>query len=328
MKTLDLIIPCFNEEESLLLFYQETDKVARSMPDYRFHYIFVNDGSRDRTLDIMRRLAAEHPEVSYLSFSRNFGKEAAMYAGFRHSTGDLAAVMDADLQHPPALLPAMAAGIEEGYDCCAACRSSREGEGKLRSLFSSVFYRFSNHLTEVKLPQNAVDYRMMTRQMLNAVLELSESERFSKGIFAWVGFETKWILYSNVERLAGTSKWSVKGLLHYAVSGIAAFSVKPLAAVRNTGIFLFAASLLYALFLLIRVCCGADISGNASVLCLLLFLGGILELSVGVVGEYVARIYQEAKDRPLYILKESNLPMIPSGAKRPADTDREDTPHD
>ena len=279
------------------------------MADCRVSYIFVNDGSSDGTQAQIRALAALHPEVHYISFSRNFGKEAAMYAGLLHSSGDLVAVMDADLQHPPALLPAMAAGIEEGYDCCAARRLDREGEGWLRRSLSSLYYRISNSLTDIRLEQNAVDFRMMTRQMVNAVLKLSESERFSKGIFAWVGFETKWIPYENIERQAGKSKWSLRSLARYALDGITSFSVKPLRAVRNMGILLCAGSLIYILAVLIKVLIrGVDVPGYTSTLCVLLFLGGVLELSMGIVGEYVAQIYIEAKDRPLFLIKETDIP--------------------
>jgi len=307
MKTIDLIVPCYNEAESLPLFYEEIRRVAEGMPAYRLRLVLVNDGSTDATLSVMRSLAATDNSVSYYSFSRNFGKEAAMLCGFRHSDSDLVAVIDADLQHPPALLPLMAAGIEEGYDCCAACRSTRAGENRLRAFISGLFYRFSNSLTEVKLPQNAVDYRMMTRQMADAVLSLSESERFSKGIFSWVGFETKWIPYENVERRAGTSKWNFRSLTRYALNGITAFSVKPLTAVRNMGIFLCAASMIYILATLIKtLITGIDVPGYTSTLCIVLFLGGIIELSLGIVGEYIAHIYKEAKDRPVYILKEEH----------------------
>ena len=309
MKTLDLVIPCYNEADNIVPFYEEASRAAAAMADCRVSYIFVNDGSSDGTQAQIRALAALHPEVHYISFSRNFGKEAAMYAGLLHSSGDLVAVMDADLQHPPALLPAMAAGIEEGYDCCAARRLDREGEGWLRRSLSSLYYRISNSLTDIRLEQNAVDFRMMTRQMVNAVLKLSESERFSKGIFAWVGFETKWIPYENIERQAGKSKWSLRSLARYALDGITSFSVKPLRAVRNMGILLCAGSLIYILAVLIKVLIrGVDVPGYTSTLCVLLFLGGVLELSMGIVGEYVAQIYIEATDRPLFLIKETDIP--------------------
>lgn len=305
MKHVEIIVPCFNEAEVLELFLSETEKVTGALTDYRFSYIFVDDGSRDGTLALLRKLSQENPRVHYLSFSRNFGKEAAMYAGLSHSTGDLVAVMDADLQHPPALLPQMLKEIEAGHDCAAACRSSREGERGLRSFFSGLFYRFSNSLSEVKMPQNAVDYRLMTRQMVNAILQLSEVERFSKGIFVWVGFDTVWIPYENVERPLGQSKWRFHSLLKYAVDGITSFTTKPLKLIRNVGLVLFIISLIYILITLVKtLIMGVDVPGYASLLCVQLFLGGTLQLSLGIVGEYIAHIYLEAKDRPIYLLKE------------------------
>ena len=305
MKHVEIIVPCFNEAEVLELFLSETEKVTGALTDYRFSYIFVDDGSRDGTLALLRNLSKENPRVHYLSFSRNFGKEAAMYAGLSHSTGDLVAVMDADLQHPPALLPQMLKEIEAGHDCAAACRSSREGEKGLRSFFSGLFYRFSNSLSEVKMPQNAVDYRLMTRQMVDAILQLSEVERFSKGIFVWVGFDTVWIPYENVERPLGQSKWRFRSLLKYAVDGITSFTTKPLKLIRNVGLVLFIISLIYILITLVKtLIMGVDVPGYASLLCVQLFLGGTLQLSLGIVGEYIAHIYLEAKDRPIYLLKE------------------------
>ena len=308
MKTVDIIVPCYNEADGIALFYEETDKVVRTIPGYAFSYLFINDGSRDDSLSIMRKLSAEHPNIHYISFSRNFGKEAGMYAGLTHSSGDYVIIMDADLQHPPALIPQFVSAIEEGYDCAAACRTTRTGEKGLRSFLSGLFYKFSNAMTEVTLPQNAVDYRMMSRKMVNAICSMAEVERFSKGIFAWVGFQTKWIPYENVERAVGTSKWSFKGLVKYAIDGITAFTVKPLHLIRNMGIVLFMFSLIYALIVFIKTLVnGVDVPGYASIICLLLFLGGIIEFSVGIVGEYVSHIYLEAKDRPVYIIQETDL---------------------
>ena len=308
MKTVDIIVPCYNEADGLELFYQETEKVVSRISGCEVSYIFINDGSRDGSLRIMRELAAAHPRVHYISFSRNFGKEAGMYAGLRYSRGDYVIIMDADLQHPPAMIPQFVSAIEEGYECAAACRTTRAGEKGLRSFLSGLFYKFSNAMTDVKLPQNAVDFRMMSRKMVNAICSLSEVERFSKGIFAWVGFETKWIPYENVERAVGTSKWSFKGLVKYAIDGITAFTVKPLRMIRNMGILLFLISLIYALVIFVKTLVrGVDVPGYASIVCLLLFLGGIIEFSVGIVGEYVSHIYLEAKDRPVYIIQETDL---------------------
>ena len=308
MKTVDIIVPCYNEAEGLKLFYEETEKVVSKIAGYEFSYLFINDGSRDDSLKLMRGLAAEHPRVHYISFSRNFGKEAGMNAGLTHSTGDYVIIMDADLQHPPALIPHFVEAIETGYDCAAACRSTRAGEKGLRSFFSDLFYKFSNAMTEVKLPQNAVDYRMMSRKMVDAICSMSEVERFSKGIFAWVGFDTAWIPYENVERAVGTSKWSFRGLVRYAIDGITAFTVKPLRMIRDLGLLLFLFSLVYILVVFIKTLVrGVDVPGYASIVCLLLFLGGVIEFSLGIVGEYISHIYLEAKDRPIYIIQETDL---------------------
>lgn len=308
MTSVDIIVPCYNEEEGLALFYRETRKVLDGMAAYAFTYILVDDGSSDSTLAVMKRLAGDNPDVRYLSFSRNFGKEAAMYAGLSASRGDLVIIMDADLQHPPALIPDMMKGIEEGYDCCAASRSTRKGEAPIRSLFSRMFYHLSNRMTNVKMAYGAVDFRIMTRQMVNAILKLSEVERFSKGIFAWVGFETKWYPYENVERTVGTSKWSFWGLFRYALDGITSFSIVPLRLVSLMGVVISLGAFIYILITLTQTLLfGIDVPGYVTTLCALLFLGGIIELSLGIVGEYIAHMYMESKNRPIYILKESNL---------------------
>ena len=308
MKSVDIIVPCYNEAEGLPIFYEETRKVTDQIAGYTFRFIFVNDGSSDGTIDVIRALAAANGDVEYISFSRNFGKESAMFAGLSNSTADLVIIMDADLQHPPAMIPDMLAGIEEGYDCCAARRSSREGESRLSSLFSTLFYKVSNSLTTVKLPQNAVDYRVMTRRMVDAILQLTESDRFSKGIFAWVGFETKWLPYINVERRVGTTKWNFRKLLAYAVSGISSFSVAPLRFVTSTGFIISLLAFIYIIITLIKTfITGIDVPGYTTTLCALLLLGGIIELSIGILGEYISKIYTEAKDRPLYIVKESSF---------------------
>ena len=324
MYSVDIIVPCYNEAEVLETFLEESEKILREIPNYSFSYLFVNDGSRDETLPILRSLCQKHPRVHYLSFSRNFGKEAAMFAGLRHSSGDYVIVMDADLQHPPAPIPRMIQEIEAGHNCAAACRKSRKGEKSLSSRISGLFYGISNSLSEVKMPQNAVDFRMMSRPMVEAILKLSEVERFSKGIFVWVGFDTVWIPYENVERTLGSSKWSFRGLLKYAIDGITSFTTKPLRLIRNSGLLLFIAAVIYILYTLIKtLVIGKDVPGYASLLCVVLFLGGTLQLSLGIVGGYIAHIYLEAKDRPIYILKESDLasPEItpdPRSEKEPA----------
>lgn len=308
MSLIDIVVPCYNEEEGLELFVTETNKVIETLPDYDFRYILVNDGSRDNTYLVMKKLAEQYENVKYISFSRNFGKEAAMFAGFKNSSGDYVIVMDADLQHPPTMFPDMIKGIEEGYDCCAAMRSSREGESKIRSFFSKTFYKISNRITDVKMPYNAVDYRIMSRAMVNSILELSEVQRFSKGIFSWVGFNTKWLPYENVERAVGTTKWSFWGLFRYAIDGIACFSVTPLRFIAALGFFISAIAFIYILVTLIQTLVfGINVPGYVTTLCATLFLGGITEFSIGILGEYIGRIYMETKDRPIYILQHSNL---------------------
>lgn len=308
MKTVSIIIPCYNEEAVLNLFYTETQKVLDTISGYRFHYIFVDDGSQDKTPLILKKLSNTYAYIDFLSFSRNFGKEAGMYAGLKHADGEYVIIMDADLQHPPALIPIMIKEIEAGYDCCAAMRTSRTGESKIRSAFSRTFYRLSNKLTDVNLVQGAVDYRIMSRQMVNAVLSLSEVQRFSKGIFSWVGFHTKWIPYENVERTIGKTKWSFWGLFKYAIDGITAFSVAPLRMVSAMGFIISIFAFLYIAITLIQTLAfGIVVPGYVTTLCAVLFLGGIIELSIGILGEYIGHIYMEAKDRPIYILKESSL---------------------
>ncbi|MDO5409332.1 MAG: glycosyltransferase family 2 protein [Lachnospiraceae bacterium] len=308
MNTVDIVVPCFNEAEGLELFLLETLKVTETLQKYSFRFIFVNDGSKDNTLAVMTDLAKRFPRISYLSFSRNFGKEAAMYAGLQASTADYVIIMDADLQHPPELIPKMAASLEAGHDCCAAMRTSRKGESRIRSLFSRSFYHISNRLTNVSLAYGAVDYRMMTRQMVDAILKLCEIERFSKGIFAWVGFDTDWIPYENVERTIGTSKWSFHSLSRYAIDGITSFSVVPLRMLSVVGAVISLTAFVYILITLAQTLIyGIDVPGYASTLCAVLFLGGVIELSIGIVGEYISHIYMETKHRPIYLLKECRM---------------------
>lgn len=308
MKTIDIIVPCYNEQEVLQKFYAETGKVVNNIKEYVFQFLFVDDGSTDNTIQIIEKLAARNKDVRYLSFSRNFGKEAAIYAGLKYASGEYVILMDADLQHPPALIPAMISGIEEGYDCCAAKRMNRDGESRLRSAFSHMFYKISNCITDIQIPQNAVDFRMMSAKMVHAVLQISEVERFSKGIFAWIGFQTKWIPYENVERTEGTTKWSFLKLLKYAAGGVTSFSIMPLRIVSCMGFVIFILAGIYIAATVIRTFAfGIEVPGYVTTLSAVLFLGGILELSIGIVGEYVAHIYMETKNRPVYILKQSNF---------------------
>ncbi len=308
--TIDIIVPCYNEEDVLNMFYTELTKVTSAISDYDFKCIFVDDGSHDNTLTIIRELATIHDDVKYISFSRNFGKEAAMYAGLTHTDGDYVIIMDADLQHPPTMIPDMIDGIKEGYDCCAARRTTRKGEAKIRSFFSRMFYRINKKMTNINLVQGAVDFRIMTRQMVDAVLELSERQRFSKGIFAWVGFKTKWLPYENVERPLGTTKWSFTGLFKYAINGITCFSITPLRMVTGLGFIISAFAFIYIIATLIKTFIfGIDTPGYVTTLCAILFLGGIIEISIGILGEYISNIYMEVKNRPIYILKDTNLPL-------------------
>jgi glucosyltransferase len=308
MKTVDIIVPCYNEEDVLAMFYEETSKVVNAIKDYSFRYIFVDDGSKDKTLEILMELGDLHQEVKYISFSKNFGKEAGMFAGLTYSDSDYVVVMDADLQHPPKMIPDMLSGIEEGYDCCAARRTSRKGESHIRSAFSRTFYRLNNKLTDVDLVQGAVDFRVMTRQMVQAVLSLSEKQRFSKGIFAWVGFKTKWLPYENVERIVGTTKWSFWGLFKYAIDGITAFSVAPLRMVTGMGFFISVFAFVYIIVTLIHtLVSGIDVPGYTTTLCAVLFLGGIIEISMGILGEYIAHVYMEVKNRPIFVMKNTNF---------------------
>jgi glycosyltransferase involved in cell wall biosynthesis len=308
MKTVDIVAPCYNEGKALEKFFRETSDVVQSVSGYDFRFIFIDDGSADDTLKIIQALAERHPYVRYISFSRNFGKEAGIYAGLKHSRSDLTVVMDADLQHPPALLPRMLQAMEEGYDSCAARRVSREGEPMIRSFFARWFYRLINAMTDVDLVDGAVDYRMMTRQMAEAVVSLSEIQRFSKGIFTWVGFKTKWVEFKNVERLEGESKWSLWKLFKYAVDGITSFTTAPLRFASVVGLAASLSSFLLILYEFVKsMIYGVDVKGYPSTLIMLLLIGGIMIMSCGILGEYVARMYMETKRRPIYIEKISNI---------------------
>lgn len=308
MKRIDIVVPCFNEEDVLPVFIEETNRVLDSVSGYDFRYILVDDGSGDNTLAVMRTLAAQCARVKYISFSRNFGKEAAFFAGLEYADGDYVIVMDADLQHPPALIPQMIASIEKGHDCCAAYRNNRSGDGHIRSFFSKLFFRFSNSMTGTKMPYGAVDYRMMTRQMVDAVLSLKEDQRFSKGIFCWVGFDTEWIGYDDVQRTIGTTKWSFRGLLKYALTGILSFSTVPLQVISILGFFISFLAFGYGIVTVIQtLVLGIDVPGYATLLCVMLLLGGIIELSVGILGLYLSRIFAETKRRPVYIIKTENV---------------------
>lgn len=304
----ELIVPCYNEAEVLPLFYEESCKVLDGIAGYEFGFLFIDDGSSDGTLSIMKELSIKDKRVKYISFSRNFGKESAMYAGLKNSVGDYAVVMDADLQHPPALIPDMLKAMEEGYDCCAANRTTRSGDPKLRQLFTKGFYRFVNKISDVDMPDGAGDFRMMNRNMINAVVAMSEVQRFSKGIFSWVGFNTKWISFEDVKRAAGETKWSFWGLFKYAVEGITAFSTVPLKFAIYLGSLVSASSFIYLLGVIIKTLIyGRDFPGYASMITIVLFLGGCIILCCGILGEYMAKIYIEVKNRPVYIIRKTNI---------------------
>ena len=307
MPKLSIVVPCYNEEETIPLFYPAVEKVVKQMP-VETEYWFVNDGSSDDTLAELRKLHAQDPErVHYVSFSRNFGKEAGLYAGLQVATGDYVVVMDADLQDPPEYLPEMYKAISTGeYDCVGMRRTDRKGEAKFKSFLSNQFYNVINKISDTKIVSGARDYRMMTRQMVDAVLSLTEYNRFSKGIFNWVGFKTKYLPYKNVERVAGTTDWSTRKLFKYAIDGITDFSEAPLAIATWAGGLTAFVSIIGMIVVVIRKILEPSSSafGWASMVCIILFLGGIQLLCLGIVGRYIGRIYMQTKKRPIYIIKE------------------------
>ena len=308
MLKLSIVVPCYNEEESIPLFYPAVEKVVRQMNDLQIEYWFVNDGSSDNSLIEMRKLHEQDPDrVHYVSFSRNFGKEAGLYAGLQAATGDYVVVMDVDLQDPPEFLPQMYELIKTGeYDCIGTRRVDRAGEAKFKSFLSTQFYHIINRLSQTNIVPGARDYRMMTRQMVNAVLSLKEYNRFSKGIFSWVGFKTKYLDYHNVERVAGKTDWSTWKLFKYAFDGIADFSQVPLSIAVWLGTTSFVLSIIGLLFVIIRriIKPGSSVFGWASMICIILLLGGLQLLCIGILGKYIGRIYLQVKQRPIYIIKE------------------------
>ncbi len=308
---ISIIVPCHNEEEMVPIFHKEITAVSDQLPDTAFELIFVNDGSKDATLAELKRLAALDERVHYLSFSRNFGKEAAMVAGLRHATGDYVAVMDADLQDPPAMLVEMVALIRTGeYDCIGTKRVDRKGEPPIRSFFARQFYHLINRISDTEIVDGARDFRLMTRQMVDAVLEMTEYNRFSKGIFSWVGFETKYLSYENQERVAGKTTWSFWSLFKYSLDGIVAFSEAPLAIAAFTGFLSFAVAILAALILTVRTLVfGNETSGWTSLIVIILGMGGLQLLCLGILGKYLGKTFMETKRRPLYILKETDVAL-------------------
>lgn len=306
-----VVVPCYNEEQALPYFIPEIQQVAKTLEaQYQvdLEVLLVNDGSKDGTLSLMRTYAGQYQNVCYLSFSRNFGKEAAIYAGLEHAKGDYVAIMDADMQDPPALLPQMYEILrDEPYDSVATRRVDRAGEPPIRSFFARTFYKLINRISDADIVDGARDYRLMKRAMVDAILSMKEYNRFSKGIFGWVGFRTKWLPYENVQRVAGETKWSFWKLFLYSIEGIVAFSTAPLAMASVFGIITCLCAALALCFILVRtILFGDPVEGWPSMMCVMLFLGGIQLLSIGVIGQYLAKTYLETKHRPIYILQESS----------------------
>lgn len=340
-KIVDIIVPCYNEGKTIDIFFDEVQRVVTQIEGYRFQYIMIDDGSTDSTLDKIRRIAeeagtstagasadgagrtdgaaTERTIVRYISFSRNFGKEAAMYAGLRtaeQNKSDYAVIMDADLQHPPQLIQEMIRITDEtGCDSCAARRVTRKGEPRIRSAFARAFYKIMNRYSSIEILDGAVDFRLMNRRMVKAIVSMPESQRFSKGIFAWVGFDTRWVEFENVTRLSGESKWSLWSLLKYAIAGFIDFAASPL---KFVGVFGGITTVGAAIYLIAEILktliMGKDTPGYASIICLILFFGGLITAILSIMGEYIGRMYMETKHRPIYIEKESNIDEIQKGS--------------
>lgn len=310
MDTISVVVPCYNEEEALPLFYGMLCDAMQALPQHAFELLLVNDGSSDGTLEVMKQLAEKDSRVRYLSFSRNFGKEAALYAGLQHSNGSLVVVMDADGQDPPALLATMVQILAENSDCdCVATRRvTRKGEPPIRSFFARMFYRILNRMSKTEVVDGARDFRMMRRSMVDAILSLQEVNRFSKGLFGWVGFNTHWLEYENKQRVAGETKWSFGKLLLYSIDGLVSFTATPLAISSVMGLFFCAVAFIMLVWIIFKTLMWGDpVGGWPSMACILLFVGGTQLFSVGILGQYLSKAYMETKKRPIYILKESNL---------------------
>ena len=309
MNTISIVVPCYNEEKALPFFYKEIYKIAAQMQGFQFELIFVDDGSKDRTLEICKELKLLDERVHYLSFSRNFGKEAALYAGLKAATGNYIAVMDADLQDPPELLKDMLSILQndEQIDCVATRRTTRRGEPPIRSFFAKNFYKLINKISKAEIMDGARDFRMMTRQVVDTVLSMEEYNRFSKGIFGWIGFRTKWLDYVNVERVAGETKWSFWKLFLYAIDGIIAFSTMPLVIASLSGILFCITAILMAVYFAVKtVLYGDPVAGFPTLICLILLIGGVQLFCIGILGQYLSKTYLEAKKRPIYIVKETD----------------------
>ena len=307
MKKLSVVIPCYNEQETIAIYLNEMKKIESELP-LAFEYIFINDGSKDDTLLILREVADRYDNVNFISFSRNFGKEAALLAGLKATTGDFVTVMDVDLQDPPGLLPQMYQKIQEGYDIVGTRRSSRTGEPVIRSFFAKKFYQVINQISDTEMVDGARDFRLMTRQVVDAILELNEVNRFSKGIFSWVGFDTYYISFENRERSAGETSWNFWSLFKYSLEGIINFSEAPLTFATLIGLGSCIMSILAMIyFFLDNLVTQNPVPGWPSLVCIILFLGGLQLFCLGIVGKYIGKIFTEVKNRPNYIIKESNL---------------------
>ena len=307
MDRISIVTPCYNEQESLPVFYRQITEILQKT-DCEYGLVWVDDGSRDNTLSVMKGLAETDEHVIYLSLSRNFGKEAAMYAGLCSARGDYVAVMDADMQDPPGLIPRMLDILREGsYDSVATRRADRKGEPPVRSWFARRFYQIINKISDVDIVDGARDFRLMKRKMVDAIVSMAEYNRFSKGIFGWVGFRTYWITYENIERVAGESKWNFWKLFKYAVDGIINFSQTPLSIASWFGIGMTFCSFMILIFLVLRrLIFGDPVAGWASIVCIIIFIGGIQLFCIGIMGQYIAKIYMESKHRPVFIISESN----------------------
>lgn len=311
MKLISVIVPCYNEQEVLPLYYDEMNKIMAQMKsehgDIDFELLFINDGSKDNTLKMLRELSAKDKHVRYISFSRNFGKEAGMYAGLENSKGDYVVIMDADLQHPPSFIPQMYNYVsKEGYDCATTRRVSRKGESKIRSWFAMKFYKIMNKISQTEIVDGAQDFRFMTRQMVNAILSMKEYNRFSKGIFSWIGFNVKYIEYENVERAAGTTAWSFWKLFAYSLEGIFAFSTAPLALASLLGVLSCLVAFIWIIVIIVKTLAfGESVQGFPTIMCAVFFVGGLQLFCTGILGQYLSKTYLETKHRPIYIISET-----------------------
>lgn len=309
VEQISIIVPCYNEQEALPYFSKEIIRIADQLPAYEFQIVFVNDGSKDKTLELLKSYEKSDPRIHYISFSRNFGKEAAMYAGFRYATGDYVAVMDADMQDPPALLPDMLQIIKSGeYDSVATRRENRDGEPPIRSFFARKFYKIINKISDADVVDGARDFRLMNRKMVDAICSMGEYNRFSKGIFGWVGFRTYWLPYKNVERVAGETKWSFWKLFKYAMDGIINFSQVPLSIASWFGVIMTGISaIMFILLVAKKLFIGDPVDGWTSLICVIILIGGIQLFCLGIMGQYIAKTYMESKKRPHYIVAETDL---------------------